>query len=130
MAAPRIGEGIKERRSSPAQVKPQPKVESGLRPHMLPRALTGFYIMLCFAMGLVLLFVPWLPNWTGNFFAHHYSWVDALARNDYLRGGISGIGLADIGLGIYETGRFRKRSGSFETAPRPSPEEPPVSAPR
>jgi hypothetical protein len=95
---------------------------------MLTRVLTVFYIILCFGIGLVLLFVPWLPNWTGNFFAQHYSWVDALARNDYLRGGISGVGLADIGLGTYESGRFRKRWRALETAPGPSPEEPPVSA--
>lgn len=87
---------------------------------MLTRALTVFYIMLCYGMGLVLLLAPWLPNWTGNFFAHHSLWIDALAHNDYLRGGISGIGLADVGLGAYETGRFRQRSRSLETAPHTS----------
>ena len=97
---------------------------------MLTRALTVFYIMLCFAMGLVLLFAPWFPNWTNNFFAHHYSWVDALAHNDYLRGGISGVGLADVGLGAYESKRFRRHSRAAETALGPSPNGPPVSTPK
>jgi hypothetical protein len=87
---------------------------------MLTRALTVFYIMLCFATGLVLLFAPWLSNWTSNFFAQHYWWVDSLAHNDYLRGGISGIGLADLGLGAYETGRFRQHSRTLEAAPHSS----------
>ena len=97
---------------------------------MLTRALAGFYIVFCFAMGLLLLFMPWLPGWTSNFFAHHYPWVDTLARNDYLRGSISGIGLADIGLGTYETGRLRKRSRALDTPRGPSPEKPPLSASR
>jgi hypothetical protein len=84
---------------------------------MLTRALTAFYIMLCFGMGLVLVLAPWLPNWTGNFFTQHYSWIDVLAHNDYFRGGISGIGLADLGLGAYETGRFRQSSRPLEAAP-------------
>ena len=97
---------------------------------MLTRALMVFYIVLCFAMGLVLLLAPWFSSWTNNFFAHYYLWVDALVRNDYLRGSISGLGLADVGLGFYETSRLFRPSRALETAPRPSPEEPPVSASR
>lgn len=83
---------------------------------MLTRALTVLYIMLCFGVGLVLLLAPWLPNWSGNFFVQHYLWIDILAHNDYLRGGISGIGLADLGLGAYETRRFQQRPRTSENA--------------
>jgi hypothetical protein len=93
---------------------------------MWTRALTVFYIMLCFAMGLVLVFAPWFVSWTSNFFAYHYLWVDALARNDYLRGGVSGIGLADIGLGAYEAGRFRRHPRTLATAQTPN--EPPAAS--
>jgi len=81
-------------------------------------ALAVFYIMLCFTMGILLLFSPWLSLWTDNFFAHHYAWVKELARNDYFRGAVSGLGLADIGLGAYETGLCRRRSRKFESEPR------------
>jgi len=81
------------------------------------RALTVFYIMLCFTMGVLLLFSPWMSIWTNNFFAHHYGWVRDLARNDYLRGAASGLGLADIGLAAYETGRYRRRSRELHTIP-------------
>ena len=95
---------------------------------MLTRALTVLYIILCFAMGSVLFFAPWFSSWTNNFFAHHYLWVDALVHNDYLRGGISGLGLADVGLGFSETSRFRRPSRALDTA-RSIPNEPPLSAP-
>ncbi|HXJ92749.1 MAG TPA: hypothetical protein VMT20_07680 [Terriglobia bacterium] len=91
--------------------------------------MTVFYIILCFAMGLVLLLAPWFSSWTNNFFTHHYLWVDALARNDYLRGSISGLGLADVGLGFYETSRFFRQPRAPDSA-RSIPSEPPLSAPR
>jgi ABC-type spermidine/putrescine transport system permease subunit I len=83
----------------------------------MTRALAVFYIMLCFSMGVVLLFSPWLPSWMGNFFVHHYAWVKELARNDYVRGAVSGLGLADLGLGAYETGVYRRRARKGEAMP-------------
>jgi len=81
------------------------------------QALTVFYIMLCFTMGVLLLFSPWLPVWTSNFFVHHYAWVQGLAHNDYLRGAVSGLGLADVGLGVFETGSYRRRGRKIQAAP-------------
>ncbi len=68
------------------------------------------YILLCFEVGLLLLFFPWLSAWTKNFFVDHYPWVSSLARNGFVRGAVSGLGLADIWLGIYEIWRLRQRS--------------------
>ena len=104
-------------KSSPGGEKHAQRSGLGFRQHMLTRAVTVFYIMLCFGMGIVLLLAPWLPDWTGNFFAQHYLWIKVLAHNDYVRGGISGIGLADLCLGAYETGRFRQRARALQTAP-------------
>ena len=87
---------------------------------MLRRMFAVFYIMACFAMGFMLLFYPWLSLWTSNFFVRHYSWIGALARNGYFRGAISGVGLADIGLAAYETGRLRRHTREFESVTHPS----------
>jgi len=59
------------------------------------------YIMLCFTMGLVLLITPWIPAWSSNYFVEQYAWLASLARNDYVRGAVSGLGLADFGMGAY-----------------------------
>jgi hypothetical protein len=87
---------------------------------MLTRAVTVVYIVLCFAMGLLLLFVPWLSSWTANYFVHHYPWIGAAARNYYARGAVSGIGLADIGLGVYEAWRYRQQSRALAAVARMS----------
>jgi hypothetical protein len=84
---------------------------------MLMKAFSMFYIMLCFAMGFMLLFYPWMFPWTSNFFAHHHPWIQALTRNDYFRGAVSGIGLADIGLAAYEILRYRRRGRHAEPSP-------------
>ena len=87
---------------------------------MLTRAFNIVYILLCFEVGLLLFFFPWLSSWTGNFFVHHHPWISAVARNDYVRGAVSGIGLADIGLGVYESWRYRRRPRALAALPRPN----------
>lgn len=73
------------------------------------RLLAVLYIMLCFMMGLLLLLSPWLLPWSDNFFVLRYSWVGTVASNYYVRGAVSGIGLADIALGLWEAARFGRR---------------------
>ncbi|HEV3279743.1 MAG TPA: hypothetical protein VG860_23355 [Terriglobia bacterium] len=80
------------------------------------RLLRFLYIVLCFLMGLMLLFAPWLLPWPENYFFLRYSWVQAAASNYYVRGAVSGIGLADIALGVWETGR-RSRNASSVPGP-------------
>jgi hypothetical protein len=76
---------------------------------MMNRAVTVLYIVLCFEMGIILFVFPWLSLWTKNYFVDHYPLVSALARNYFFRGAISGIGLADIWLAIYELWHFRRQ---------------------
>lgn len=80
------------------------------------RLLTILYILLCFEVGLLIFFFPWTPFWTRNFFVIHYPWLGAVARNDFFRGAVSGTGLADVWLGIYEIAQRRRA--------RPSPNLP------
>ena len=87
---------------------------------MWNRALVVVYIVLCFEMGLLLLLFPWFSAWTANYFVHQYPWVEAAARNYYVRGAVSGVGLADIGLGVYETWRYRQRSRALMPVTRSS----------
>lgn len=79
--------------------------------------LYGLYILLCFEVGVLLFFFPWVSLWTKNFFVDHYPWVSALVRNYFVRGTVSGIGLADIWLGIYELWWFRRLRAAAQ--PRP-----------
>jgi hypothetical protein len=81
------------------------------------RALTIIYVLFCFEMGVFLFVLPWVSFWNHNFFVAQYPWVSAIASNYFVRGAVSGIGLADIWLAIYELWRFRRQLGLVHTRP-------------
>jgi hypothetical protein len=78
----------------------------------MSRVLTILLILLYVEVGVLLFFVPWSALWTKNFFVHHYPWIAAVVHNYFVRGAVSGIGLADIGLGIHEFWRWRHKAGA------------------
>ncbi len=81
------------------------------------RLLAILYVVLCFEMGVFLILLPWVPLWTGNYFVDHFPWVAHVAMNYFVRGAISGIGLADIWLALYETWRLRRALGLVHDRP-------------
>jgi hypothetical protein len=81
------------------------------------RLLTILYIVICFEMGVFLFVFPWVSLWSKNFFVDHYPLVASIARNYFIRGAVSGIGLADIWLAVYELWRFRRELGLVHSRP-------------
>ena len=86
-------------------------VEASTQEPRMNRWLAILYIVICFEMGASLFLFPWVPLWTQNFFAGHYPWVQELARNYYVRGAISGLGLIDVFLAFHEVWRLRRSIG-------------------
>ena len=74
------------------------------------RLLTIIYIVLCSELGIFLFILPWTSFWGKNYFTDHYPLISAISRNYFLRGAVSGLGLADIWLAVYEIWRFLHRS--------------------
>ena len=66
------------------------------------KLLTIIYIVFCLELGIFLFVLPWASYWSKNYFVDHFSLVAGLSRNYFLRGAISGLGLADIWLAIHE----------------------------
>jgi len=69
------------------------------------RLLTIIYVIFCLELGIFLFILPWTSLWGKNYFVDHYPLVAATARNYFLRGAVSGLGLADIWLAVYEIGK-------------------------
>jgi hypothetical protein len=60
--------------------------------------LTAFFL----EVGFVLTIVPWSSYWERNYFA---GWLPALydlITNNFVRGAVTGLGLVNIGAGVYE----------------------------
>ena len=83
----------------------------------MSRVLIVLYIVFCFEMGVLLLVFPWVELWSKNFFVGHYPIISSIARNYFFRGAVSGIGIADIGLALFELWRFRRRLGLVQSGP-------------
>ena len=62
----------------------------------MTRLLRFLLILLCFEIGVLLVFVPWSPFWERNYFLHRYPDLVPLAQNNFVRGAISGLGFLDI----------------------------------
>jgi len=84
----------------------------------MSRLLYVIYILLCFEMGVFLFVLPWVSLWGKNFFVGHYPWISAIAMSYFVRGAVSGLGLADIWLAFSELWRLRRQLGLVH--PRPA----------
>ena len=66
------------------------------------KLLNIIYIVFCLELGIFLFILPWASYWSKNYFVNHYAVVSGLSRNYFLRGAVSGLGLADIRLALHE----------------------------
>ena len=73
------------------------------------RLLTIIYIVFCLELGIFLFILPWAAFWSQNYFTDHSPLFSGISHNNFLRGAISGLGLADIWLAIYEMLRLLHR---------------------
>ena len=79
-----------------------------------------FYIILCLEIGIVLTVLPWVPHgwlglsdWSNNYFlllaAHKTGYgVQRFVASGWVRGAVSGIGILNLGMGLWEVINFRK----------------------
>jgi hypothetical protein len=79
-----------------------------------------FYIILCLEIGIVLTVLPWVPHgwlglsdWSNNYFlllaSHKAGYgVQRFVASGWVRGAVSGIGILNLGMGIWELINFRQ----------------------
>lgn len=53
-------------------------------------------------VGLLLIVLPWSTFWETNYFASLYPNLLPLMTNDFVRGGVSGVGLINLCAGVAE----------------------------
>ena len=87
---------------------------------MSSRLSVVFYIILCFEIGLILTVLPWVPHgwlglsdWGNNYFlllaAHRAGYgVQRFVSSGWVRGAVSGIGILNLAMGLWELIHFRK----------------------
>lgn len=77
-------------------------------PRWMQRLSLVIFVIFCIELGMLLLVLPWTRIWTENSLFSQYPTLKAFALNDFIRGVISGLGLVDIWIGIWEAVRYRE----------------------
>jgi hypothetical protein len=60
------------------------------------------FVIFCIELGMLLAVLPWTPVWVNNGILAAHPVLKSIAQANFVRGFVSGIGLVDIWLGIWE----------------------------
>src|SRR5262245_40639785 len=82
-----------------------------------------FFILICFEIGILLVILPWVPSpsWSENYLLVlaadkiHWPWLALAMKSGYARGAVTGLGLLNILLGVWEIINFKKTARAFQT---------------
>lgn len=72
------------------------------------------FIMICFEIGFLLVFLPWHRTWSDNALLYYAAetlespWVRQVMLSGYVRGAVTGLGLVNIIIGVREILNFKK----------------------
>ena len=75
---------------------------------MIAKALFFLYVLYCFEVGVFLLIFPWSNVWDQNSLLGYYPDLKLIILNNFFRGAVSGLGLANLLLGFWEVSRFNR----------------------
>src|SRR6266852_1374472 len=59
-----------------------------------------FYVAFFLEVGLLLIVMPWSGFWEQNYFAGSWPWLRSAVTNNFVRGGISGLGIVNLVAGF------------------------------
>lgn len=65
------------------------------------------FVIFCIELGLLLAVLPWTRVWSNNSLLAAYPGWRAIVHNDFVRGLITGLGLIDVWIGIWEAVHYR-----------------------
>lgn len=75
---------------------------------MVNKVLFVIYVLYCLEVGIFLLVYPWMRLWDQNFLLQYSSYLRVVLLNDFFRGAVSGLGVANLILGAWEVANFQR----------------------
>ena len=75
---------------------------------MVNKVLFVLYVLYCLEAGIFLLVYPWMRLWDQNFLLQYSSYLRVVLLNDFVRGAVSGLGIANLILGAWEVAHFQR----------------------
>jgi hypothetical protein len=68
----------------------------------LHRLTVLMFVFVCAVVGVLLVILPWRPEWTDNRLLLAYPTLRSFVAHGFVRGICSGLGILDIGVGFWE----------------------------
>jgi hypothetical protein len=72
------------------------------------RSSVFFFVLLSAAAGVLLVILPWTPEWTDNYLLLSFPWLRGFFSSGFFRGLCSGLGVLDIWIGFWEAFHYRE----------------------
>lgn len=90
-----------------AASSPEPQIKVSYTAIWLHRLSLVIFVIFCIELGMLLSVLPWTRVWTDNsLLAARPTWR-ALLQDNFVRGVITGLGLIDIWIGVWEAVHYR-----------------------
>jgi hypothetical protein len=67
------------------------------------------FVLISAVAGVLLVILPWTPEWTDNYLLYQFPWLHSLISTGFFRGLCSGLGLLDIWIGFWEALHYHDR---------------------
>jgi len=87
--------------NDPSPLVPEPRLLPGLQ-LWLHRASVFLFVLISAVAGVLLIILPWTPEWTDNYLLLSYPSLRTLVSSGFFRGICTGLGLLDIWIGFWE----------------------------
>jgi hypothetical protein len=66
------------------------------------------FVFFCATLGVMLMILPWRPEWSDNPLLTAYPGIRAVAASGFVRGVSSGLGLVNVWIGFWEAVQYRE----------------------
>jgi len=66
------------------------------------------FVFLCATLGVMLMILPWRPEWSDNPLLFPYPAVREVVSSGFVRGLVTGLGLLNVWMGFWEALRYRE----------------------
>jgi hypothetical protein len=67
------------------------------------------FVLFSAAAGVLLVILPWRPEWTDNYLLLSYPSLRTVVAHGFFRGLCSGLGLLDIWIGFWEALHYHEQ---------------------
>jgi len=109
ISAPPLETGVEGRRPAPQAAGAKGGRNSAGSLHLwIRRVLVLLFVFLCAVVGVLLIILPWRPEWTDNYFLLGSPGLRAIFASGFVRGLCTGLGALDIWIGFWEAVHYHE----------------------